>query len=90
MSLRCTPTFLLYACAPLIDGLGHATRSASYLSQASCVIVSEFRAAMALDTYPSNFVHGALNGLNLIMYIGFFACFHAMSLERSRWLAASS
>ena len=44
--------------APLIDWLGHATWSAtkasSYLSQAiaSCVIVSRFRAALDLDTYP--------------------------------------
>ena len=38
--------------APLIDGpgLGHATRSAAYLSQASCVIVSGFRATLDLDT----------------------------------------
>ena len=35
----------------LIDGLGHATWSATYLSQASCVIVSGFRAALDLDTY---------------------------------------
>ena len=36
----------------LIDGpgLGHTTRSAAYLSRASCVIVSGFRAAMDLDT----------------------------------------
>ena len=35
----------LYACAPLIDGLSHLTRSATYLSAnvlASCVIVSGF------------------------------------------------
>ena len=33
-------------------------------------------------------VHGALNGLNLVdrgMHIGFFACFHAISPERSRF-----
>ena len=47
---------LLYACAPLIDGLGHAMRCSSrpgtYLSQASCVIVSGFRAALDFDKYP--------------------------------------
>ena len=50
-------------CAPLIDGLGHATRSATkgstYLSHrlASCAIVSVFRAALDLYTYPlSNFI----------------------------------
>ena len=37
--------------APLIDGL----------------VVSGFRAALDLDTYPHrNFVHGALYGLNLV------------------------
>ena len=44
----------LYACAPLIDGLDHATRSMTYLSAnrlASCVIMSGFRAALDLDTY---------------------------------------
>ena len=41
-------------CATLIDGLGHATRSrpGTYLSQASCMIVSGFRTALDLDTYP--------------------------------------
>ena len=46
---------IMYACTPLIDGLGHAVRDlahASYLSQTSCVIVSGFRAALDLDTYP--------------------------------------
>ena len=61
---------------------------------ASCMIVSEFRAALDLNTYPlRNFVHGVLNGLNLvevykpvlIMHIGFLACFHAISLEHSRF-----
>ena len=56
--------------------------------------VSGFREALDLDTYP-------LRNLNrprcaerakpgrgkpmLIMHIGFFACFHAISLERSRF-----
>ena len=52
--------YILYACAPLIDGLGHVTRSATklmlaiYLSQACCIIISVFRAAMDFDTmsYP--------------------------------------
>ena len=82
---------VLYACAPLIDGLGHATPSATYLvplsSQASCAIVSGFRAALDLDTctYPlSNLIRlwcakQAKPGRGkpvLIMDIGFFACFH--------------
>ena len=41
--------------------MGQATPSAT--SQASCVIVSGFRAALDLDTYP---LIGALNGLNLV------------------------
>ena len=53
-----------YACAPLIDGRAGAqasqrgpNRRPSYLSQAGCVIVSGFRAALDLDTYPiSNFI----------------------------------
>ena len=63
------------------------------------MIVSGFTAALDLDIYPlRNFIHGALNGLNLveasiygrgkpvlIMHIGFLACFHAISLERSRF-----
>ena len=32
----------LYACASLIDGLGHTMRSATYLSQVGCVIVSGY------------------------------------------------
>ena len=48
---------LSYACALLIDGMGQATPSATGLplmlsSQASYVIVSGFRAALDLDTYP--------------------------------------
>ena len=63
-------------------------------SQASHVIVSEFRAALDLDTYPlSNLIRPrcakrAKRGRGkpvLIMHIGFFACFHAISLERSRF-----
>ena len=63
-------------------------------SQASCVIVSGFRAALNLDTYPlSNLIRPwcaerAKRGRGkpvLIMHIGFFACFHAISLERSRF-----
>ena len=62
--------------------------------QASCVIVSGFRAALDLDTYPpSNLIRPrcaerAKRGRGkpvLIMLIGFFACFHAISLERSRF-----
>ena len=48
---------LSHACAQLIDGMGQATPSATDLplmlsSQASYVIVSGFRAALDLDTYP--------------------------------------
>ena len=85
--------------APLIDGMGQATPSATGLplmlsSQASYVIVSGFRAALDLDTYPlSNLIRPrcaerAKRGRGkpvLIMDIGFFACFHAISLERSRF-----
>ena len=64
---------------------------AIYLSQASCVIVSGFRAALDLDTYPlSKLIRAerAKPGRGkqvLIMHIGFFACFHTISLERSRF-----
>ena len=59
---------------------------------ASCVIVSGFRAALDWDTYPlSNLIHPlyaerAKPGRGkpvLIMHIGFFACFYAISLEFS-------
>ena len=37
--------------------MGHATRSTTYLSQASYVIVSGFRTALGLATYPlGNFI----------------------------------
>ena len=61
---------------------------------ASCLIVSRFRTALDLDTYPlSNFIRPrcaewAKRGRGkpvLIMHIGFLACFHAISLERSRF-----
>ena len=63
-------------------------------SQASCVIVSGFRAALDSDTYPlRNLIRPrcaerAKPGLCkpvLIIHIGFFACFHVISLERSRF-----
>ena len=66
----------------------------SYLSQVSCVIVSRFTAAVDLDTYPlRNLIRPrcaerAKPGRGkpvLIMHIGFLACFHAISLERSRF-----
>ena len=59
---------------------------------ASCVIVSRFRTALDLDTYPlSNFIRPrcaerAKRGPGkpvLIMHIGFLACFQAISPERS-------
>ena len=68
--------------------------SPSYLSQASCVIMSGFTAALDLDTYPlRNLIRPrcaerAKPGRGkpvLIMHIGFLACFHAISLERSRF-----
>ena len=58
---------------------------------ASCVIVSRFRIALDLNTYPiSNFIRPRcaerakrVRGEPLlIMHIGFFACFHTISLER--------
>ena len=60
----------------------------------SCVIVSRFRTALDLDTYPlSNFIRPRCAERAkrdrgkpvLIMHIGFLACFHAISLERSRF-----
>ena len=65
------------------------------LPQASCVIVS-VKAALDLDTYPlSNVIRPrcaerAKPGRGkpvhvLIMHIGFFACFHAISLECNRF-----
>ena len=68
-------------------------RLPSYLSQASCVTVSGFTAALDLDTYPlRNLIRPRCaerakpgRGKPLIMHIGFLACFHAISLERSRF-----
>ena len=66
---------------------------------ASCVIVSRFRTALDFDTYPlSNFIRPrcaerAKRGRGkpvLIMHIGFLACFHAISLERSRFSKIAS
>ena len=60
---------------------------------ASCVIVSRVRTALDLDTYPLSNIRPrcaerAKRGRGkpvLIMHIGFLACFHAISLERSRF-----
>ena len=61
---------------------------------ASCVIVSRFRTALDLDTYSlrnlirSRCAERAKPGRGKpvpIMHIGFLACFHAISLERSRF-----
>ena len=58
------------------------------------MIVSGFRAALDLDAYPlTNLIlpqcaERAKPGRSkpvLIMHIGFFACFHAISLEHSRF-----
>ena len=77
--------------------MGQATPSANGLplmlsSQASYVIVSGFRAALDLDAHPlSNFIRPRCaeraTGWSrvLIVHIGFFACFHAISLERGRF-----
>ena len=68
--------------------------STSLRSQASCFIVSAFGAALDLDAYPlRNLIRPrcaerAKRGRGkpvLIMHIGFLACFHAISLERSRF-----
>ena len=59
---------------------------------ASCVIVSRFRTALDLDTYPlSNFIRPRCAERAkrcrgkpvLIMHIAFLACFHAISPECS-------
>ena len=83
--------------ANLWAGPSNAVRDlahASYLSQASCVIVSGFRAALDLDTYPFSKLirpqcaERAKRGRGkpvLIMHIGFVAYFHAISLEHSRF-----
>ena len=76
--------------------MGWATQRqpGTYLSQASYVIVSGFRAALDLDTYPLSSLirplctERANPGRGrpvLIMHIGFFACFHAISLECSHF-----
>ena len=81
--------------------MGQATPSTTYLScmlssQASCVIVSGFRAALDLDTYMyplrnlirprcAEWAKPGRGKPVLIMHIGFFVCFHAISLERSRF-----
>ena len=63
--------------------------------------MSRFRTALDLDTYPlsSNFIRPrAPNGLNavevsqcsLCIIIGFLACFHAISLERSHFSKIAS
>ena len=88
--------------APLIDGLGHATWTATQAivatshKLASCVVVSGFRAALDLDTYPlRNLIRPrcaerAKPGRGkpvLIMHIGFFACFHisrTQSFQKNR------
>ena len=67
-------------------------RRPSYLSQASCVIVSGFTAALDLDTYPlrnlirPRWAERAKPGRGkpvLIMNVGFLACFHAISRTQS-------
>ena len=83
------------ACAPLIDGMGQATPSAiraTYLScmlssQATCVILSGFRAALDLNTYPLRNVHGALNGLNLVEVSQCSLCMLAFSLVFTPYLS---
>ena len=67
---------------------------------ASCVIVSRFRTALDLDTYPlSNFIRprcaerakcGRGKPVLIMHIIGFLACFHAISLERSRFSKIAS
>ena len=59
---------------------------------ASCVIVSRFRKALDLDTYPLSNIRPrcaerAKRGRGkpvLIMHIGFLACFHAMHISRTQ------
>ena len=60
-------------------------------SQASCMIVSGFRAALELDTYPlSNFIRPrcaerAKRGRGKPVLLMHIACFYAISLECSRF-----
>ena len=54
------------------------------------MIVTRFRAALDLDIYPlSNLIREHTKPGRgkpvLIMHIGFFACFHAISLKHSRF-----
>ena len=89
-------THARYYYTQLIDGMGQARPSATYLSCSAhrpAAYVSGFRAALDLDTYPlSNLIRPrcaerAKRGRGkpvLIMHIGFFACFHTISLERSQ------
>ena len=78
------------------DGPSNAVRDLPLMlgSQASCVIVSGFRAALDLNTYPlrnlirprcAEWAKPGRGKPVLIMHIGFFAFFHAISLERSRF-----
>ena len=60
-----------------------------YLLQASCVIVSVFRAVFDLDTNPlsSLFVYGALNGQKLVEVIQCWLCILAFSLVFTPYLS---
>ena len=74
------------------DGPSKAVRNLPLMlsSQASCVIVSGFSAALDLDTYPlSNFsfVHCALNGLNAVEVIQCSLCILAFSLVFTPYLS---
>ena len=56
--------------------------------QASYVIVSGFRAALDLDTYPlSNFVHGAPNGLKAVEVSQCSLCILPFSLVFTPYLS---
>ena len=75
--------------------MGWATQRGPRPRLASCVIVSRFRTALDLDTYPlSNFIRprcaerakpGRGKPVLIIYAYWIFACFHAISLERSRF-----
>ena len=78
-------------CGPRPGLVPTSHRLASYMY----VIISVFRAALDLDTYPlSNLISPQCAERAepdrgkpvLIMHIGFFACLHAISLERNRFI----
>ena len=80
-------------------GQARLTSHAQLTYRLGCVIVSGFRAALDLDTYPlSNLIHPrcaerAKPGRGkpvMIMHIGFFACFHIVLYLSNAVVSAKS